>query len=74
MVDVFIAAITAVEGADDLSRRFTLIEHAPQISTLADAEIPPAWNGRVGEEIVGFHRSLKFNDKRNSQHLILGYP
>lgn len=41
--------VREVEGAEDLARRFTLVDHAPQIETLADAEVPPAWNGRFGE-------------------------
>lgn len=41
--------VREVEGAEDLSRRFTLVDHAPQIQTLADAEVPPDWNGRFGE-------------------------
>lgn len=41
--------VREVEGAEDLARRFTLVDHAPQIETLADAEVPPDWNGRFGE-------------------------
>lgn len=73
-VETIECVVKDVEGAEDFSRRFKLVAHAPEISTLADAEIPPAWNGRVGEEIGGFIRSLKFNDPRNSQHLAMGYP
>jgi len=66
--------VREVEGAEDLARRFTLVDHAPQIETLADAETPPAWSGRVGEEIGAFTPSLKFDDPRNSQHVTLGWP
>jgi hypothetical protein len=66
--------VREVEGAEDLARRFTLVDHAPQIETLADAETPPAWNGRVGEEISSFTPSLDFSDAQNSQHLLIGWP
>ncbi len=38
--------VREMEGAEDLARRFTLVDHAPQIEALADAESPPAWTGR----------------------------
>ncbi len=44
----FEAIVKVIESGEDLTRRITLIDHAPQIQTLADAEIPPAWNGRNG--------------------------
>lgn len=40
-----------IERAEDFSARLTLIAHAPQIDTETDADTPPAWDGRVGEEI-----------------------
>jgi hypothetical protein len=61
--------VREVEGAEDLARRFTLVDHAPQIETLADAEVPPAWNGRVGEPIGGYGARLDFSNIRNSQML-----
>jgi hypothetical protein len=61
--------VREVEGAEDLSRRFTLVDHAPQIETLADAETPPAWNGRVGEPIGGYGPKLDFSKTANSQYL-----
>jgi hypothetical protein len=68
--------VREVEGADDLARRFTLVDHAPQIEALADAEVPPEWNGRVGETIdtvTGFAASLDFSDERNSQNILRGF-
>jgi hypothetical protein len=46
--------VKETEGAENLSRRVTLIPHAPEIHTTADAETPPEWNGRVGEEVPEF--------------------
>ena len=66
--------VREVEGAENLSRRFTLVDHAPQIETLADAETPPVWTGRSGVENGTVPRSLKFNNAQNSQHVIMGWP
>jgi hypothetical protein len=57
--------VREVEGAEDLARRFTLVDHAPQIESLADAEVPPEWNG--------FIPSLDFSDERNSQNMLRGF-
>lgn len=43
------AIVAAVEGGENLVRRVRLVDHAPQIQTLTDSEIPPPWNGRVGQ-------------------------
>lgn len=40
-----------VERGDNLTARLTLVDAAPQIDELTDAEVPPAWDGRVGEVI-----------------------
>lgn len=45
------AIVKAVEVSDDLVAQVTLVDHAPQIETLTDADTPPAWNGRVGAEL-----------------------
>lgn len=42
--------VLGVEMHDDLCAKLTLADHAPQIETLTDAETPPPWSGRVGEE------------------------
>lgn len=47
----FEAIVLHIESADDFTRRLTLVDHAPQIFELADAEVPPAWNGLTGDEI-----------------------
>ncbi|MFO1126385.1 MAG: host specificity factor TipJ family phage tail protein [Methylocystis sp.] len=65
--------VREVEGAEDLARRFTLVDHAPQIETLADAEVPPPWNGRVGAPIEGYGARLDFSKTRNSQLHMLGW-
>lgn len=41
--------VREVEGAEDLSRRFTLVDHAPEIESVTDFELIPTWNGRVGD-------------------------
>jgi hypothetical protein len=43
--------VREAEGAEDFARSFTLIPHAPEIFDLLAAETPPAWNGRVGEDV-----------------------
>ena len=65
--------VREVEGAEDLARRFTLVDHAPQIESLADAEVPPAWTGRAGSEVAAFIPSLDFSDARNSQNMLRGF-
>jgi hypothetical protein len=69
----FDCIVKEVEGAENLGRRLTLIPHAPEIHTTADGKTPPAWNGRVGDEI-GVGPSLSFDNSTNSQYLILGVP
>lgn len=43
--------VRGVESAEDLGGAYTLVDAAPEIDTLTDAEVPPVWNGRVGAEI-----------------------
>lgn len=47
----FECIVKNIEAGTDLTRRITLVDHAPQIQTLADAEVPPAWDGIVGAPI-----------------------
>lgn len=42
--------VLGIEGADDFNSRMIMVADAPIIDDLTDAEIPPAWNGRVGAE------------------------
>jgi hypothetical protein len=49
----FAVLVKDKEGTEDFGARETLIPYAPEIFDLLDAEVPPAWNGRVGEEIGG---------------------
>lgn len=44
--------VREVEGAEDFARRFVLIPHAPEMFDLLAAEVPPAWNGRVGGDLT----------------------
>lgn len=38
-----------IERGDNLTANLTLVDAAPIIDELTDAEVPPAWDGRVGE-------------------------
>jgi hypothetical protein len=42
--------VTGVEMQDNLCAKVSMIDHAPEIETLTDAEVAPPWSGRVGEE------------------------
>ena len=44
--------VKGVEGGEDFSSVLHMVAAAPEIDTLTDAEDPPAWDGRVGSEIV----------------------
>ncbi|MDO5648870.1 phage tail protein [Paracoccus sp. (in: a-proteobacteria)] len=43
--------VTAVETTEDQACLIRLIDAAPQIDALTDADTPPAWSGRIGAEI-----------------------
>lgn len=45
----FDVVVKNVERGDNLTANLTLVDAAPQIDDLTDAEVPPAWDGRVGE-------------------------
>lgn len=42
--------VKGVEALENLCARLTLIDHAPEIEALVDAEAPPPWSGRAGDE------------------------
>jgi hypothetical protein len=44
--------IRGIEGGEAFSSILNMVAAAPQIDTLTDAEIPPAWTGRVGAAIT----------------------
>lgn len=44
--------VLGIEGADDFNSRVILVPDAPIIDDLTDAEVPPAWNGRVGADFA----------------------
>jgi hypothetical protein len=46
----FAVTVKGIEAMTDLTARLTLIDHAPEIEALVDAEIPPPWSGRAGGE------------------------
>lgn len=41
--------VRATEAAEDFAVGLSMVPAAPQIDELTDAEVPPAWDGRVGE-------------------------
>lgn len=43
--------VKAVERGEGFSSVLRMVSAAPEIDTLTDAEVPPAWNARVGAEI-----------------------
>ncbi|WP_455270298.1 host specificity protein J [Rhizobium herbae] len=43
--------VTGVEAGEDFAGVYRLVDAAPIIDDLTDAEVPPAWSGRVGTEI-----------------------
>lgn len=42
--------VKGIEVGENLTARLMLVDHAPQVETLTDAEVAPAWSGRVGTE------------------------
>jgi hypothetical protein len=44
--------VKEIEATENLGVRHTLVPYAPEIFDALDEEEPPAWNGRVGEEIT----------------------
>lgn len=45
----FDVVVKNVERGDNLTANLTLVDAAPEIDDLTDAEVPPLWDGRVGE-------------------------
>lgn len=43
--------VTRIEAGEDFSSLIRLVDTAPIIDELTDAEVPPAWSGRVGAPI-----------------------
>ena len=46
----FPVTVKGIEAMQDFAARLTLIDHAPEIEALVDAEVPPPWSGRAGGE------------------------
>lgn len=44
--------VKGIEVSDNLTGRITMVDHAPEIEALTDAEVPPPWNGRAGGPVV----------------------
>lgn len=45
----FDVIVKNVERGDNMTAKLTLVDAAPEIEALVDAEVPPAWDGRVGD-------------------------
>jgi len=43
--------VSGIEAGDDMASVYNLLDAAPIIDELTDAEVPPAWSGRVGAEV-----------------------
>jgi hypothetical protein len=43
--------VKSIERGDNLTAKITLIDAAPVIDDLVDADVPPAWYGRIGGEL-----------------------
>lgn len=52
------AVVTNIEagGEDGMSAILTMVAHAPEIDAETAADIPPAWDGRAGGEVVADDR------------------
>lgn len=44
--------VTRVEAGEDMSSHLRLVNAAPIIDELTDEEVPPAWSGRAGADVV----------------------
>lgn len=43
--------VKSVERGENMTAKLTLIDASPVIDDLVDADVPPAWDGRVGGEV-----------------------
>lgn len=43
--------VTRIESGEDFTVHLRLVDAAPVIDELTDAEVPPAWSGRAGEDV-----------------------
>lgn len=50
LLESFACTVKGVEAMENFTARLTLVDHAPQIEQLVDAEVPPPWSGRAGAE------------------------
>lgn len=48
--DSFACTVKGVEAMENFTARLTLVDHAPEIEALVDAEVVPAWSGRAGAD------------------------
>ncbi|GJD73337.1 TipJ family phage tail tip protein [Methylobacterium goesingense] len=49
-LESFACTVKGVEAMENFTARLTLVDHAPQIEQMVDAEAPPPWSGRAGAE------------------------
>ncbi|QND46697.1 phage tail protein (plasmid) [Rhizobium lusitanum] len=51
LTESFPVFVTRVEAGQDMASIYTMVDASPIIDELTDAEVPPPWSGRVGDEI-----------------------
>jgi hypothetical protein len=51
LTESFPLVVTRVEAGQDMSSIYTMVDAAPIIDELTDAEVPEPWSGRVGDDI-----------------------
>ncbi|WP_346915018.1 hypothetical protein [uncultured Roseibium sp.] len=47
--------ISGVQAGEQMTNVISMLAQAPEIDTLTDADVPPAWNGRAGGDATGEH-------------------
>ncbi|NCM96158.1 MAG: phage tail protein [Rhodobacterales bacterium] len=48
----FAVRVKGIEAGENFASRLTMVAAATIIDDLTDAEVPPAWDGRVGDEVT----------------------
>ncbi len=51
LTESFPVVVTRVESGQDFTAIYRMVDAAPIIDELTDEEVPPAWSGRVGDEV-----------------------
>ncbi|PIL20191.1 hypothetical protein P775_11015 [Puniceibacterium antarcticum] len=51
-MDSFPVVVRGIEAGENFSSIYHMVAHAPIIDEMIDAYVPPAWTGRVGDEVA----------------------